>query len=123
MIGLNCFNSNESSLVFANENSAWAKSCVGKTSNNNKVCSECMKGLKSSAMRKKPNVFAMLTVTKPPEPPSKFKPFSLYPVQVRNALRKAAKDDSNLTLFDMGGHDGPLEMFLTTVPKRFGGGS
>ena len=43
MIGLNCFNSNESSLVFANENSAWVKLCVGKTSNNNKVCSECMK--------------------------------------------------------------------------------
>ena len=27
-----------------------------------------------------------------------------------------------LTLFDMGGHDGP-KMFLTTVSKRFGGGS
>ena len=37
IIRLNCFNSNESSLVFSNENSAWAKSCVGKTSNNNKV--------------------------------------------------------------------------------------
>ena len=61
MIGLNSFNSNESALVFANENSAWAKSCVGKTSNNNKVCSECMKVLKSSAIRKKPNVFAMIT--------------------------------------------------------------
>ena len=29
-----------------------------------------------------------------------------------------------LTLFDMGGHnDPPKKMFLTTVPKRLGGGS
>ena len=97
MIGLNCFNSNESSLVFANENSAWAKLCVGKTSNNNKVCSECMKVLKSSAIRKKAQRIRNANkVTKPPEPQSKFKPFSLYPAQARNALRKAAKEDRNL---------------------------
>ena len=97
MIGLNCFNSNESSLVFANENSALAKSCVSKTSNNNKVSSECMKVLKSTAIRKKAQrVRNANKVTKPPEPQSKFKPFSLYPAQARNALRKAAKDDRNL---------------------------
>ena len=30
---------------------------------------------------------------------------------------------ASLTLFDMGGHDGPPKMFLITVPKRLGGGS
>ena len=28
-----------------------------------------------------------------------------------------------LTLFDMGGHDAPPKMFLSTVPKHFVGGS
>ena len=33
------------------------------------------------------------------------------------------EETERLTLFDMGGHDGPPKMFLTIVPKRLGGGS
>ena len=41
-------------------------------------------------------------------------------------FRHSKLERCNLTLFDMGGGggiDGPPKMFLTTVPKRFGGGS
>ena len=56
-----------------------------------------MEVLKSSAIRKKAqHIHNANKVTKPPEPQSKFKPFSLYPAQARNALRKAAKDDLQL---------------------------
>ena len=47
-------------------------------------------------------------------------------LETANNLETAKRSGKceTLTLFDMGGgHDGPPKMFLTTVPKGFGGGS
>ena len=41
----------------------------------------------------------------------------------KTAKIKAMLKLGQLTLFDMGGHDAPPKMFLTTVHKRLGGGS
>ena len=45
----------------------------------------------------------------------------LDPIQAR--FLPSEGPGGSLTLFDMGGHDGPSKMFLTTVPKGLGGGS
>ena len=46
-------------------------------------------------------------------------------LETANNLETAKRSGKceTLTLFDMGGHDGPPKMFLTTVPKGFEGGS
>ena len=85
-IGLNLFNANESSLFTATENSAFAFGCLKKTRNPEKICLECVKTMKSPGVRKKAERLRNADVK-----PTKYKPFTCYPKEGREALRYAGK--------------------------------
>ena len=53
LIGVNCFNSNESRLIISDATSAWSKECLKVTKCQDKICHNCKELMKSDAFRKK----------------------------------------------------------------------
>ena len=82
LIGVNCFNSNESRFIISDATYAWSKECLKVTKCQDKVCYNCKELMKSDVFRKK-----AFRVKKSENNQMKHKPYSCFPPAARNSLK------------------------------------
>ena len=83
LIGMNCFNINETKFVKeADSTSAWSPNCLKITKLPDKVCENCKSMMKSNNFRQKAS-----RIRKSEGKNTKYKPYSCYPFATRDILR------------------------------------